>query len=117
MTEGVGVELWGVSPESEHGSRAAVWPEVIVVVPIHPDASAEADTLATKRVVFPRVPVAGEQVEVVGRWAVVDQVRWERRAPATVQIHPLVAVSGLREALEVDGFSLVARHDGDERHA
>jgi hypothetical protein len=34
--------------------------------------------------------------------------------PATVQIHSLVAVSGLREALEADGFSLVARRASDD---
>jgi hypothetical protein len=87
---------------------------VNVVVPLHPDASVEADRFAAKRVVFPRVPVAGEQVEVVGRWALVDQVRWERKMPPTVQIHPLVEVPGLLEALEADGFSLVPRRNSDD---
>jgi hypothetical protein len=114
MSDAAAFEIWGVAPGERDESRIGLWPEVNLAVPVHPDRSADADVLAVKRVVLPRVPVAGEQVEVVGRWASVEKVRWERTAPPTVRTQPLLAVAGLLEGLEADGFRLVRRDDADE---
>jgi hypothetical protein len=106
-----GFEVWGQRPEVGEDSRVALWPEMNLVVPVHSEASKDADADAVKLIALPRVPVAGEQVEIIGRWAIVEQVQWGRKQPPAVQLHPLVAVLGLTESLTADGFTLITREE------
>jgi hypothetical protein len=112
------LEVWGLWPTKEDDTRSALWPEVALVVPLRaqpPTSPTELDLLFVKRVILPRVPVPGEQVNVAGGWAVVEKVRWERDFPATVRTEPLPdTLPNLVDDLEEDGFRLVPREDADD---
>jgi hypothetical protein len=110
VTEDARFAVWG-SPRADD-PRAALWPEAALPVPLSPDLGQEEDMLALKPIVIPRVPVPGEQVEIAGRWATVERVRWERHMLPVVRTQTLPRTHpGLIEKLESQGFSVMPRGD------
>jgi hypothetical protein len=113
VTEDARFEVWG-SPRADD-PRAALWPEVALLVPLSSDLGQVEDMLAVKPIVIPRVPVPGEQVEIAGRWANVEKVRWERHMLPVVRTQALPTTHpGLIERLESQGFTVMPRDDADD---
>lgn len=113
MSDGVGVELWGDFRENLDSQRMRLWPEVSLVVPLHADPPLpQAELLAAKRVVLPRVPAIGEECDVANAWATVEKVRWERDRPAVVSLQSLPA--SFADRLEADGFRVFPARDADD---
>lgn len=90
-------------PEEIQALRAALWSVVNWVYPLRLDPAApgdDAEYLAHKAQLLPRVPVPGEWVEVVDHRAPVERVQWASDGRVIVRLRAGTVKPAFLEELE-----------------
>jgi len=96
--------------------RGTLWPVVNWLMPIRlePAAEGEADYLALKPQLLPRVPVAGDWVEVPGYWARVERLSWGADGRVLARLQEARVEPGVIDDLDRAGWQTFPRQDADE---